>query len=158
MESVERAASGSRFKIESTDSRKDVYGWHDGGLDFSSSWSIFPGTMSLDKTVEGATLDRTTKQRSAGRETGGNVHKDQAKRASVNATMHERPERDSVVLKSKSKRTQVINRVFGGWGKYSEDNNSAPCMSASDSPKAPLSLRACNNCLNGEMGPLRRHI
>jgi hypothetical protein len=39
-----------------------------------------------------------TKQRRAGRDTGGNEHRDQAKRASANAGKQEQPERESVVL------------------------------------------------------------
>ena len=98
MESVARAASGSRLMIKSTASRKEQYGWHDGGLDLSSSWSGVPGIMSLDNTVRGATLERMTKHRRAGRETGGNEHKDQAKIASAIACKQEQPERESVVL------------------------------------------------------------
>jgi hypothetical protein len=98
MESVARAASGSRLMIKSTASRKDEYGWHDGGLDLSSSWSAVPGMTSLDMTMRGATLERMTKQRRAGRETGGNELRDQAKRASAKACKHEQPERESVVL------------------------------------------------------------
>ena len=98
IERVARAASGSRLTIESTASIKEEYGWHDGGFDLSSSWSTVPDMMSRDNTIRGATLDRITKQRSAGRETGGNEHKDQAKRASANATEHAQPERESVML------------------------------------------------------------
>ena len=104
IESVARAASGSRFTIESTASRKEEYGWHDGGLDLSSSWSTLPEIMSRDKTVRGATLDRMTKERSAGRETGGNEHRDHAKRASANAPKHARPERESVMLRKHNER------------------------------------------------------
>lgn len=98
MESVARAASGSRLMIKSTASRNEEYGWHDGGLHLSSSWSAVPGMTSRDRAVSGATLERMTKQRRAGRETGGNEHRDQAKRASANACRQEQPERESVVL------------------------------------------------------------
>jgi hypothetical protein len=98
IERVARAASGSRLLIRSTASRKEEYGWHEGGLDLSSSWSVVPGMTRRDKTESGATLERMTKQRRAGRDTGGNEHRDQAKRASANAGKQEQPERESVVL------------------------------------------------------------
>jgi hypothetical protein len=69
--------------MESTASRNDEYGWHAGGLVLSSSRSAVPETISRDKTVRGATLDSVTKHRRAGSETGGNEHRDQAKRASA---------------------------------------------------------------------------
>jgi hypothetical protein len=142
IESVASAASGSRFTIESTASRKEEYGWHDGGLDLSSSWSTLPEIMSRDKTVRGATLDKITKERSAGRETGGNEHKDHAKRASANATKHARPERESAMLRKDDERyndDRETKKYFSeDVGNHSDDSSSAACINASDSPNEPL--------------------
>ena len=99
IETVANAESGSRLTMESTASRNDEYGWHEGGLVLSSSRSAVPETISRDKTVRGATLDNVTKHRRAGSETGGNEHRDQAKRASAKVEMHVQPERESVMLR-----------------------------------------------------------
>jgi hypothetical protein len=55
--------------------------------------------MRRDRTMAGATLDRMARQRSAGRATGVNEHRDQARRASANARKQEQPDKESVMLR-----------------------------------------------------------
>jgi hypothetical protein len=98
IDNVMLAASESRLTIKSTASKKDDKGLHEGGLDLSSSPSTVAGTMRRDRTARGATLDRMTKQRSAGRQTGRNAQSDQAERASANASKQGQPESESEVL------------------------------------------------------------
>ncbi len=94
--------------------------------------------MSRDKTMTGATLDRITKQRRAGRATGVNEHRDQAKRLSANARRQAQPDKESVILRKfyEGRRKIDLEWALGDEcgkeeaGNYRADSSSAPCIRA----------------------------